>query len=91
MTTTPVRTAPIVPAEASIHASTRTRRRKHRTRVVASQIGLLIVLLGGWQLAVGSDQLKIVLYGEPTGILDQLVTWFRDGTAIGPPCGSRSL
>jgi NitT/TauT family transport system permease protein len=84
MITTPVATTPGVPLESSIEASARTRRRKHRARVVVSQIGLLVVLLGGWQLGVGSDQLKIVLYGEPSGILAQLITWFRDGTAIGP-------
>jgi NitT/TauT family transport system permease protein len=70
--------------EVDIAASSYSRMRKHRVRVLASQIGLLIVLLGGWQLTVGSDKLKIVLYGEPSGILAQLITWFRDGTAIGP-------
>lgn len=70
--------------EVTIAASARTRSRKRRVRVLASQLGLLVLLLGGWQLAVGSDQLKIVLYGEPSGIVAQLITWFRDGTAIGP-------
>jgi NitT/TauT family transport system permease protein len=67
-----------------IAASADARRRKHRILVLVSQIGLLVVLLGGWQLAVGTDQLKIVLYAEPSGIFAQLVTWFRDGTSIGP-------
>ncbi len=70
--------------EADIASAARLRLRHRRVTVFFSQIGLLIVLLGGWQLVVGADQLKIVLYGEPSGIFDQLVTWFRDGTAIGP-------
>ncbi|WP_394768176.1 ABC transporter permease, partial [Lacisediminihabitans sp.] len=70
--------------EVTIAATARTRTRKRRLRVLASQLGLLVLLLGGWQLAVGSDQLKVVLYGEPSGILAQLITWFREGTAIGP-------
>ncbi|HEY8914470.1 ABC transporter permease [Lacisediminihabitans sp.] len=70
--------------EVAIAASAHSRSRKRRVRVLASQLGLLVLLLGGWQLAVGSDQLKIVLYGEPSGILAQLITWFREGTAIGP-------
>ncbi|TXN31560.1 ABC transporter permease [Lacisediminihabitans profunda] len=70
--------------EATIAATAHSRTRKRRLRVLASQLGLLVLLLGGWQLGVGSDQLKVVLYGEPSGILAQLITWFRDGTAIGP-------
>jgi NitT/TauT family transport system permease protein len=84
MTISSVETTLTQGLEANIAASAHSRSRKHRVRVLASQIGLLVVLLGGWQLGVGSDQLKIVLYGEPSGILAQLITWLRDGTAIGP-------
>jgi NitT/TauT family transport system permease protein len=84
MTASSVETTLTQGLEGTIAANAHARGRKRRIRVFASQIGLLVLLLGGWQLGVGSDQLKIVLYGEPSGILAQLITWFREGTAIGP-------
>jgi NitT/TauT family transport system permease protein len=44
---------------------------------------VLVVVLGGWQLWVGHDSRKVILYGKPSGIVDRLHTWIRDGTAIG--------
>ena len=48
------------------------------------QVGVsLVVILGGWQLYVGNDSRKIILYGEPSGIVGQLRTWITEGTAFG--------
>jgi NitT/TauT family transport system permease protein len=58
--------------------------RQHRIKVHVTQAAVLIVLFGGWQLLVGGDPTKIILFGAPSGIVDQLITWFRDGTALGP-------
>jgi NitT/TauT family transport system permease protein len=41
------------------------------------------VILGGWQLYVGNDSRKIILYGVPSGIVGRLHTWIVEGTAIG--------
>ena len=60
------------------------RRRNHRLRVLLTQIAVLVVVIGGWELAVGPDPQKIILYGHPSGIVDQLVTWATEGTALGP-------
>jgi NitT/TauT family transport system permease protein len=62
----------------------RARARRHSVVVHVVQFVVLIVALGGWQLYVGSDSLKNILYGEPSGIGSQLHTWFTEGTAIGP-------
>ena len=62
----------------------RARARRHSVVVHVVQFVVLIVMLGGWQLYVGNDSLKKILYGEPSGIADQLHTWFTEGTAIGP-------
>jgi NitT/TauT family transport system permease protein len=53
----------------------RARARRRRLVVQATQIGVLVLLLGGWQLFVGGDSRKIILY--------QLRTWVTHGTALG--------
>jgi len=57
--------------------------RRHRLLVHLAQYAVLAVLLGGWQLYVGNDSRKIILYGVPSGIADQLRTWISQGTALG--------
>jgi NitT/TauT family transport system permease protein len=57
--------------------------RRHKTLVHLTQAAVLIVVLGGWQLWVGGDPRRIILYGEPSGIVDRLRTWITVGTAIG--------
>jgi NitT/TauT family transport system permease protein len=69
--------------EANIRAH-RARRRRHRIRVHVTQAIVLIVIFGGWEAVVGSDPQKIILYGHPSGIVNQLVTWITQGTSLGP-------
>jgi len=57
--------------------------RRHRLLVHGAQLAVLVVLLGGWQLYVAGDSLKVILYGEPSGIYTQLRTWVSQGTSIG--------
>jgi NitT/TauT family transport system permease protein len=61
----------------------RRRVRQHRILVHVVQLAVLGVLLGGWQLYVAGDPLKVILYGEPSGIITQLRTWISQGTSIG--------
>ena len=61
----------------------RSQLRKRRLIVRLTQFTVLFVLLGGWQLFVGGDSRKVILYGEPSGIADQLRTWVTHGTALG--------
>ncbi len=61
----------------------RQRLRRRALAVRATQLAFLVVILGGWQLFVGSDSRRVILYGEPTGIARQLVAWVREGTALG--------
>jgi NitT/TauT family transport system permease protein len=57
--------------------------RRRRLLVRATQLAFLVVLLGGWQLFVGDDSRRVILYGEPSGIAHQLGTWIAHGTALG--------
>lgn len=56
---------------------------RHRLTVHASQLGVLVIVLGGWQWAASSGHLDPVLFGKPSGVVGRLHTWIRDGTAIG--------
>jgi NitT/TauT family transport system permease protein len=81
MTTTTTSTVetPLTPAA----AARRTSLRRHRIAVHLTQAAVLVVVIGGWQLWVAGDPRKIILYGEPSGILNRLYTWTTVGTAVG--------
>jgi NitT/TauT family transport system permease protein len=79
MTTATTTTTPLLAAE----VTSRSRARRRRIAILAAQIGVLVVVLGGWQLWVGDDSRKVILYGVPSGIVDRLHTWITVGTAIG--------
>jgi NitT/TauT family transport system permease protein len=64
-------------------ATYRGRLRRHRTLVLLTQLTVLLLVIGGWQLWVGNDQRKVILYGQPSGIVDRLHTWITVGTAVG--------
>ncbi len=72
-----------VAAAVDTERSHRRRGRQHRILVHVVQLAVLGVLLGGWQLYVAGDRLKVILYGEPSGIFTQLRTWISQGTSIG--------
>ncbi len=61
----------------------RSRRRRRSALVHVVQLAFLVVVLGGWQLFVGHDSRKVILYGQPSGIVSQLHTWLTQGTALG--------
>ena len=83
MTTTDAPTArPSTPTGAP-PAKRRTSPRRHRIVVHLTQAAVLILVIGGWQLWVAGDPRKIILYGEPSGIVDRLRTWITVGTAVG--------
>jgi NitT/TauT family transport system permease protein len=84
MTATLQTAAAPVPTEAENERAHRSKARRHRAVVHLTQIAVLIVIIGSWQIWVGSDPTKIILYGVPSGIFNQLVVWATDGTSIGP-------
>jgi NitT/TauT family transport system permease protein len=69
--------------EAAIAAGVRQRARRRRLLVWSARAATLVFVIGGWQLFT---QWKIVdpfFFGQPSGIVDQLVNWARHGTAYG--------
>jgi len=63
--------------------TTPNRRADRRLPVHLTQLAVLLVVIGGWQLWVAGDSRKIILYGEPSGIVQRLRTWITVGTAVG--------
>ncbi len=73
--TTPETTAGPSPAAA---------RRRRRIVVNSLRVGLLVVIIGGWELATRVGLIDKFFWGQPSGIWAQLVTWATQGTAQGP-------
>jgi NitT/TauT family transport system permease protein len=58
-------------------------RLRRRLTVHATQLAVLAVVIGGWQLLTSTKHLDPVLFGQPSGIARQLKTWITEGTAQG--------
>jgi NitT/TauT family transport system permease protein len=64
-------------------AKRRSALRRHRLTVHLTQLAVLVIVIGAWQLLTAGDPRKIILYGEPSGIVGRLHTWITVGTAVG--------
>jgi NitT/TauT family transport system permease protein len=59
--------------------------RRRRTILVNTlRILLLVVILGGWELGTRIGIIDPFFWGQPSGILRQIITWITQGTAQGP-------
>ena len=81
--TTTTSTSTVETSATPAAAARRTSLRRHRILVHLTQAAVLVVVIGGWQLRVAGDPRKIILYGEPSGIVNRLRTWITVGTAVG--------
>lgn len=54
-----------------------------RSWVPAAQLGVLVLLLGSWQLAVETKHLSVFFFGSPAGTWRELYSWIRHGTVQG--------
>ena len=59
-------------------------RRRRRILVNTLRVGLLVFIIGGWELATRVGIIDKFFWGQPSGIWAQLVTWATQGTAQGP-------
>jgi NitT/TauT family transport system permease protein len=64
-------------------AAARRRLRGRHALVVGLRILFLVLVLGGWELGARYGWIDPFFYSQPSAIADQLVVWFRDGTAQG--------
>jgi NitT/TauT family transport system permease protein len=72
-----------VAATSTVDGHDRRTVRRRKLLVHGVQVAALVVIIGVWQLYVGGDSRKIILYGEPSGIVGRLREWTTVGTAVG--------
>ena len=58
--------------------------RRHRFVIIGLRIAVLVLVLGGWQLAASRKWIDPFFYSQPSLIWAQIVDWIRDGTSQGP-------
>ncbi|WP_269856591.1 ABC transporter permease [Streptomyces sp. RPT161] len=81
-------TAPVPPTvddtdAAELMRAARSGRRRRRLLVLSAQLALVVLVVGGWQLASAQGVLDSFTYGSPSGVVDQLRTWFTQGASTG--------
>ena len=74
--------------EALAHESLRAQAalKRRRAVIVALRLVVLLVVLGGWELAARRKWIDPLFYSQPSLIWGRIVEWVRDGTAQGPLC-----
>jgi NitT/TauT family transport system permease protein len=58
--------------------------RRHRQMIIGLRVAVLVVVLGGWELAAREKWIDPFFYSMPSMIWAQIVEWVRDGTSQGP-------
>jgi NitT/TauT family transport system permease protein len=69
----------------SVTESQRSRRAARRRSIVVHgiQVGLFVLIFGGWELASRWGLIDTFFFGSPSGIIDQLTQWAKSGTDAG--------
>lgn len=75
-------TAPLA-TEGRIESLAERQRRRWRI-VVALRIIVFVLFVGGWEFGVRAGWLDSFFFGQPSAIVDKLIDWIQNGTAIGP-------
>ncbi|NTZ87698.1 ABC transporter permease [Burkholderia metallica] len=60
------------------------RLRRRRNLIVTLRIAVLVIVLGGWELAARLKWIDPFFFSMPSLIFDQLQDWFVNGTSQGP-------
>ncbi len=60
------------------------RLRRRRQLIIGLRIAVLVVVLGGWELAARLKWIDAFFFSQPTLIFAQIQDWFVNGTSQGP-------
>ncbi|KVP91423.1 ABC transporter permease [Burkholderia ubonensis] len=60
------------------------RLRRRRQLIIGLRIAVLVVVLGGWELAARLKWIDSFFFSQPTMIFAQIQDWFVNGTSQGP-------
>jgi len=71
-------------SDAEIEAGAAKGARRRKELVVALRVGLLVLLLGGWELAARLNWIDPFFYAMPSAIAARLADWAVNGTSEGP-------
>jgi NitT/TauT family transport system permease protein len=80
---TTVRAGDEADTSAPVPGSYRAARRRRSALVHATQFVIIVVVIGGWQLAADAHWIDPVLFGRPSGVVERMRTWISEGTALG--------
>jgi NitT/TauT family transport system permease protein len=69
--------------EAAITGDVRGKARRRRMLIWAARGAALVLVFGSWQLLTTRKIVDPFFWGQPSGIVRQLIDWFRHGTAYG--------
>jgi NitT/TauT family transport system permease protein len=61
--------------------------RKRRQLILALRLAILVVIVGGWELASRTHAIDPFFFAMPSTIVQQLWTWIIEGTSQGPLWG----
>src|SRR5690242_14110311 len=75
---------PLTTTDSVAIAASRARIRQRKVLVNVLRILVLVIIIGGWELGARTKIIDRCFWGQPSGILAQLVKWVTDGTAQGP-------
>ena len=75
-------TAPLA-TEGRIESLAERQRRRWRM-IIALRIIVFVLFVGGWEFGVRAGWLDSFFFGQPSAIVDKLIDWIQNGTAIGP-------
>ncbi|HWE24917.1 MAG TPA: ABC transporter permease [Myxococcales bacterium] len=71
------------PAQTTVRsAADRVARRKRIVTVL--QIAVLAVVIGAWELCTRTGVVDPFFFGMPSGVVEQIRVWIREGTSLGP-------
>jgi NitT/TauT family transport system permease protein len=76
--------ATVAPSDAENVAIVAARLRQRRLTVYGLRIAVLVVVVGGWELAARTELIDPFFFAMPSQILGQIWTWITEGTALGP-------
>ena len=74
----------LITTDSEIEAAAAAARVKRGRMVLAWQLGILVAILGGWELAARFNFIDPFFFAQPSAIVMRLVTWLQDGTSLGP-------
>lgn len=87
MTTMSEQTMPDRLSAAALAKEEQSAQRRMRLRywlIIALRVAVLVVILGGWELAARLHWIDPFFFSQPTLIVAQIIDWFVNGTSQGP-------